>query len=272
MSPLGEDLRREREQRAVTLKDISDKTKISLRILEALESGRYKDALEPFYVRGILRIYAEFLGLPEDRFLASYKAETGPPPEPEAKSARPVPEAKPPRRNRGSRRKLRRVAVIVLALVLLALLAAAYVFILRPMHGRPPRLPVAKPAAAVTGTAVPAPPVELPPVLGTGAAEAAAELALELTFTADTWIKVAADGEVRIDGIKKAGEKAACAAKREIVLQTGNAGGFAFTVNGRPGRPLGAPGAVLTDVRINRETLAGLLAAPGKPPAAKGGC
>jgi len=263
MSPLGEDLRREREQRAVTLKDISDKTKISLRILVALESGRYRDTLEPFYVRGVLRTYAKFLGLPEDRFLAAYRAENGPPPEPEAKSARPIPEAKPPRR------KLRRAAVIVLSLGLLTLLAAAYVFILRPMRGRPPSLPTAKTAAA--GTTVPAAPVDLPPILGAGAAEDAAELALELTFTADTWIQVAADGEVRIDGTKKAGEKAACTAKREIILQTGNAGGFSFTINGRPGLPLGAPGAVLTDVRINRETLAARLAEPGKPPAAKGG-
>jgi hypothetical protein len=82
---------------------------------------------------------------------------------------------------------------------------------------------------------------------------------------------VAADGEVRIDGIKKAGDTAACTAKREIILHTGNAGGFSFTVNGRPGLPLGASGAVLTDVRINRETLAARLAGPGKPPAAKGG-
>jgi hypothetical protein len=92
-------------------------------------------------------------------------------------------------------------------------------------------------------------------------------LALRMTFNADTWMHVTADGVVRMEGTKKAGESAGVDAAREIIIHTGNAGGFAFTLNGRPAKPLGALGAVLTDVRINRETLAGFLAAPETAPA-----
>jgi hypothetical protein len=146
----------------------------------------------------------------------------------------------------------------------LAILAAAYVFILRPARDNTPTIAppaVAAPAAASPAAALPAP-VELPPVLDSAAIDERTDIKLELTFTAETWIHVTADGLVLLDGLKEAGDKAVCAARKELVLQTGNAAGFAFTLNGRPGRALGAPGAVLTDVRINRGTLASFLAAP----------
>ena len=269
MATLGEELRREREQRSVTLRDISEKTKINLRQLEALESGRYEGQLEPFFIKGILRNYAKVLGLPEDRFLAAYRQEARPNVEAEVRLKRPAPDVLPEKKARAPRRKLRRAVAIGLALVLLAILAAAYVFILRPARDNTPTITprtVAAPAAASPASSISAPvalpPVELPPVLESAAIDERTDIKLELTFTAETWLHVTADGLVLLDGLKEAGDKAVCAARKELVLQTGNAAGFAFTLNGRPGRALGAPGAVLTDVRINRGTLASFLAAP----------
>jgi cytoskeletal protein RodZ len=258
MATLGEELRREREQRSITLKDIAEKTKINLRHLEALESGSYEHLLEPFFIKGILRTYAKVLGLPEDRFLARYLEEVRPAVEAEVRPKWPAPDIRPDKRKRAPRRKLRRAVAGGLALILLILLTAAYILFLRPMRNNTPV--VAAPSRAIP-TVVSAP-VELPPVLDAGPTDMGTDLKLELTFTAETWIHIAADGMVQFDGMKHPGDKAVCRARRELVLQTGNAGGFAFTLNGRPGRPLGAPGAVLTNVRINRETLASFLAGP----------
>jgi len=54
-----------RVKRGLTLFDISHKTKIQVEHLQKLESGCY-DFLPRFYVRQIVRMYAEALGLPAD--------------------------------------------------------------------------------------------------------------------------------------------------------------------------------------------------------------
>lgn len=268
MTILGQELRREREQRAVSLKDFADRTKISLRVLEALEKGDKRFLPEPFFIKSILRAYAREFGLPEDHFYASYLKDTRPETGPEAPSQKPVP--KPPAEKRRAAPGRRRAgpALALAGLILLGAAAAAYVFILK--GGRAPA-PVI-PAPQIGAPARPAVPAsELPPVMEAGTIPDGADLKLELRFTADTWIQVAADGAVQLDGIRKAGERATCTAKKEFLLQTGNAGGFALSLNGRPLTALGASGAVLTDVRINRETLHEPGAAPDKPPAKKAG-
>ena len=43
-----------------------------------------------------------------------------------------------------------------------------------------------------------------------------------------------------------AGEKHTVTAKEQIVLNVGDAAAFVYTLNGRPGRVLGAPGEVVS--------------------------
>jgi len=261
MGTLGDDLRREREQRSLSLRDISDQTKISFRYLEALEGGRAEQVLEPFYIKSILRTYAKVLGLPEDHFLALYLKET-PHPAADLRPKRPAPGLIPQKRTRPPRRKLRRDVAIALALVLALVAALVYVFVVKPSRAAKPALPAPAPAAPVTAAA----PLKPPPSREADAIDEATDLRLELTFNAETWIHIAADGLILIDGLKQPGEAETLTARREFVLWTGNAGGFTFTVNGRPCRTLGASGAVLTNVRINRETLPSfLMQAPGRP-------
>jgi hypothetical protein len=106
-----------------------------------------------------------------------------------------------------------------------------------------------QPASERLQTVVTPPPRVLEPVLQAQKTP----LELELAFLAETWIQVYADGELVIDGLKRAGEKAACQAQKEFILHTGNAGGFSLTINGQPGKPLGGPGIVLTDIKITTE-------------------
>jgi cytoskeletal protein RodZ len=255
MSTLGQELRREREKRAVSLKDISDRTKISLRYLETLENGDYKALPGPFFIKSILRAYAKDCGLDEDHFYALYRQETRP-----EIGAEATPEKPAPRPPAGKRRRRAALALGLAGLILLGAAAAVYVYILKPQRDPVPIIPAPYAAAPA-----------LPPVVESVAKPEGTDLKLELTFTAETWIHVAADGAVQLNGIRKAGERATCTAKKEFLLQIGNAGGFALSLNGRALKTLGASGAVLTDVRIDRDTLSGLEAASDKPPAGKAG-
>jgi transcriptional regulator with XRE-family HTH domain len=83
---------------------------------------------------------------------------------------------------------------------------------------------------------------------------------VEFTFNAETWIEVRTDGELKIYGVFPAGTTARARADKEILIQTGNAGGFAFLLNGQPARPLGRTGRMLNDVKITSKNYKSFLA------------
>ena len=63
MGSFGENLRRERELRGVSLREIAEGTKISLRFLEALEDDRVDILPGGLFPRSFVRQYATFVGL-----------------------------------------------------------------------------------------------------------------------------------------------------------------------------------------------------------------
>ncbi len=73
MSAFGENLRREREMRGVSLDEISFATKISLRFLEAIEREDFSKLPGGIFSRSFIRTYARYLGLDEDRVVAEFQ-------------------------------------------------------------------------------------------------------------------------------------------------------------------------------------------------------
>src|SRR5215467_4617071 len=67
----GDELRRERLVRDITLEEISATTKISLRILKALEDSDLSRLPAPAFTRGFIRSYAQHIGIdPEEKVCA----------------------------------------------------------------------------------------------------------------------------------------------------------------------------------------------------------
>jgi len=77
---------------------------------------------------------------------------------------------------------------------------------------------------------------------------------MELSTSATCWVSVNTDGEQAFSGLMNAGDKRLVTAKEQIWLSVGDAGAFAYTLNGRAGKSLGAPGKVVS----TRITLANL--------------
>ncbi|MGH9469584.1 MAG: RodZ domain-containing protein [Terriglobia bacterium] len=73
MAGFGENLRREREMRAVTLQEIADTTKISVRLLEALENEEFSRLPGGIFTRSFIRSYANYLGLDQEQVIAEYE-------------------------------------------------------------------------------------------------------------------------------------------------------------------------------------------------------
>jgi cytoskeleton protein RodZ len=69
---LGANLRRERELRGISLKEISEATKISSRLLEALEADRFDILPGGIFRKSFLKSYAKYLGMNEEQVLYEY--------------------------------------------------------------------------------------------------------------------------------------------------------------------------------------------------------
>src|ERR1700740_1254200 len=72
LATFGEELRREREIRGISLKEIADATKVSKRFLEAIERNDHRTLPAPVFTRGFVREYARYLGLNCDEIVNRY--------------------------------------------------------------------------------------------------------------------------------------------------------------------------------------------------------
>jgi cytoskeleton protein RodZ len=68
----GEELRLAREARGITLRHISDQTRISIRYLEAIESNDYKRLPGGIFNRSFIKAYAKQIGFDEEEALEGY--------------------------------------------------------------------------------------------------------------------------------------------------------------------------------------------------------
>lgn len=255
MATLGQELKRERELRAISLNDIAGQTKIGLRYLQALEDDRLDLLPGAFFIKSILRSYSKCIGVDENRFVNKYHEEILLQREDlKETERRRSDEIRPePKTQREGPRRIRwRLAAIPLVLI------TAYVLVLKP---RTDNRPVIQRPTVAPPQNQPLPPPAQTPLVDPDDPAKAEELRLDLAFTAETWIQIAADGQVQMESTKKAGEKATFTAKKQFLIQTGNAGGFTYTINGRKGIPLGASGAVRRDIWIYRDNLKDFLAA-----------
>jgi len=77
MSSFGETLRRERELRQISLREISEATKINLRYLDALERDDFRHLPGGVFNKGFVRAYAQFIGIDPETMVMAYLEEEG---------------------------------------------------------------------------------------------------------------------------------------------------------------------------------------------------
>ena len=75
MSGIGEQLRKAREAKGLSISDIEEATKIQSRYLEAIENNDFDKLPGDFYVRAFIRQYAQIVGLDGKELLSQYQGE-----------------------------------------------------------------------------------------------------------------------------------------------------------------------------------------------------
>ncbi|HVE65555.1 MAG TPA: RodZ domain-containing protein [Thermoanaerobaculia bacterium] len=237
----GDELRRERLVREVSLEEIAAATKISLRLLSALEQSDLVKLPAPVFTRGFIRAYCLHLGLDPVDKINAYLAvvQTG---------AAPLPPGKPgpgSRFLRGRRSTAGTILGGVTAILLLLGLIAS------PDNRRPARRssgvalvePVSFKNVSPSNEPTPLIREDAPRLSSTGEG-----IALVLDFDEPSWIEISADGQKVFGGSVTAGESRRFEALKDFRVTLGNAGGVRVSVDGRPGERLGRSGEVVRNV------------------------
>jgi len=240
----GEELRRERLVRDISLEEISSATKISVRLLKALEAGDLKILPSPAFTRGFIRAYSRHLGIDPEEKVNAYIADL-------SAASSPIEPPHGMARSRFWRARRATVGTIVGGVVAVLLVLG---FIAsperrerptKPLAAPPPAAPVAFKNVAVSN--------EPTPVLQDPADEASApRKTLALEFDDDSWAKIDADGETVLVGLIKRGDVRRFQARDGFRLTLGNAGAVRLSLDGRPLERLGGAGEVIRDVPVPR--------------------
>jgi transcriptional regulator with XRE-family HTH domain len=237
MGGLGEDLRAAREARNLSLSDVSERIHIRSVYLQSLEDEDWGAIAAPVYVRGFLRTYARFLGVDAEAAVAKFNDAI-----PEASHTAPPSRPGTARSARGGPSIWLWIASVA-AIVLVGFVGYNYYELQRDQSSAPSALggsePSARPAPGETGHK---------PVLRTAAAPQPAPQAsantVAVRLVQRSWLRVAVDGTVPMEGIYPAGTERVFHGKTATV-RAGNAAGVDVRVNGRDVGTLGAAGDVV---------------------------
>lgn len=265
LASFGEDLRREREIRGISIKEIADATKISGRFLDAIERNDHKTLPAPVFTRGFVREYARYVGLnPEEmvnryNYAAANDDRIEKPPAIERYPETPVRDITPrPPRKRGLPSPVARIDwnTIVVLLLIAALGAVAWWAVGQKRFRQ--QFGAERPAAPLTTRAA------TPPAAASAAPAPATDdstLRLELEATEDVWVELEADGEQVLYTTLAMGERRRFEASESFRFRTiGNAAGLNLTFNGTPVPALGGAGERVRNRTFDRESLQALRA------------
>jgi len=267
MGGFGENLRSEREARGVTLEEISQATRISVRLLRAIEDEAFDRLPGGVFNVNFVRQYARHVSLDEEKVVAEFR-KLAEPPDPELapfqggatlSSSAPFDWDRP--------REGRTAALVTAALVVVAA-AGAGLYLWRASGDTPPVEPAPvsapqtaaaqtqpepkqepappspepmvrpaapPPAAPVPATAAPA--TEAPPG---GTVPAEALVRVEVLATEEVWVSAVADGKVQVIRTLAAGERRVIEAQQRVRLRVGKAGAVKIFFNGQEQPPLGS--------------------------------
>ena len=247
MTDFGGKLRQAREGRGISLRQIAANTKISPRALEALERNDVSKLPGGIFSRAFVRSYAAEVGLDPEATVREFLERFDNEPASEPHVHVPVSDVEQSFENR------QRAALLAVKAVggLIIVAAVATYFVVKSRQNPEETAAVAAPVTPAPGPV--ASPVNTPSAAPISA-PATDPMRLEVHPTGRCWVRLVVDGAPFLAREMSAGERQTVTVREAAVIDVGDAAAFAFSVDGRAGKPLGTSGKV-TGVRLTRATL-----------------
>ncbi len=261
LQEFGESLRQKREQKNISLTDISAYTRINQRFLEAIESGKFS-ILPQTYIRAFLREYASAIEAPADDILRTYDSivtkrspkarekrepDSQPPPAPSTPKSDPLTPF------------VRALRPVVFGAIIVIIAGFMYLMLKSPAETTqttsgeiPFDRVIRETEAALPRDTIPtyvAPQTIAQPV------PIVDSLFLEMSTTDSLWLSITIDNTRNEEYLFAPNRSRSWKAENRFVLTMGNAGGATFRLNGKDLGSLGRPGAVLRNRVITADLL-----------------
>jgi cytoskeleton protein RodZ len=253
MPSLGQELKQLREDKGISLRQISDATHIGMRFLQAIESDSFDALPGGIFNRSFVRKYAKYIGIDEEQALARYDHQV---------AEQPIEQPKPSQlRYQDFENRSTSAGSLKVVIPLLLLLGAGLYFTYRYINTHaagqteasseatvaPSPMPAdgATPSATGEGNAGEASPSPSA-ADGTAAAEASgtpgtrapgdvSQLRLQVTATNNScWINIKMDDTKEVKKTLQLGETQEFVASDKIELHLGNVTAVSAKLNGRP--------------------------------------
>jgi transcriptional regulator with XRE-family HTH domain len=235
MDSVGQELKKERELRGISLKEIADSTKINIRYLRALEEDKFDMLPGKFFIKSIIKSYAAYIGLEEETILDHFHQTLLL--KKEEKEEQPEEETFPTEIPRKFK-----ILFLTAGYFIIFIIAVVIIIFLIRSRGSVSIDEVTQPTELLS-------PEELPqPIINSIVPNK--RMFLEIRFHQKTWMKIFTDEKLYFTGLKYPGDEISVSADDAFLIHIGNAGGFNYYINGVPGKSLGRSGQVIKNLRI----------------------
>jgi cytoskeletal protein RodZ len=237
---IGAYLRQVRERYDLSLDEVAARTMIQARLLRAIEEGRLEKLPEPVYIQGFIKLYADALELNGNEFADAFPTER------QMRVAQPATSSwkdSPAAQLRPLHLYLAYIALIMASVSLLSHLVS---------RSSPEPTISSLNRSLTTGdlvspqpSATPSPqPSPSPNATNRPPNDPSRPVRVDVTLTAQSWMRVVIDGETEFEGVLPEGSEETWMGTSQVIVRAGNAGGVMVSYNQGQSQRMGAPGAV----------------------------
>jgi cytoskeletal protein RodZ len=242
LTEIGDYLRQVREENLLSIEQMAAKTLIQVRLIRAIESGNLQPLPEPVYIRGFIKRYAVALGLDGAEIAQAFPIET------DIRAVQPSWKDTP-----AAQLRPLHLWVAYLVLIMAAVSGLSYLISRSPswvgsaQNRAEQKLPVSASIASRPANRPanrPSTPSSSAPRQVTNPAIASKPVRVNVTLTAQSWLRVEVDGKTDYEGVLPEGTQRTWTANSQVKVRAGNAGGVMVAYNEGQAKLLGIPGAV----------------------------
>lgn len=228
LAEIGAQLWTARQEKGLSLEEMVAMTKIPRRLLKAIEEGNLHDLPEPIYIQGLIRQFADALGLKGVEFSSQFPLESL------QKNHQPVGKFKSIGLLRPFHLYLLYIFVIICAVSSLSQLLNS-----AALKANNKSTPSIDQEAVVDA---PHKPIKTESVSDISKYKNNQSVQVGVTLKASSWIRVVADGKTQFEGILPEGTHRVWKAQEQLTVKTNNAGGVLMSVNQQAAKEMGKVG------------------------------
>jgi len=245
LAEIGVKLRQSREQQSISLEQVALVTMIRCHLLQAIEEGQLDQLPEPVYTQGLIKRYAEVMGLDGAQFADFFPIEPAP------RSLTKVswqdwPQLRP------MHLYLFYTFLIIFSVNSLSQLMGSSLTTKNVTSAPDLALQEQERARLVAKSLNATKNQKVDTYTTLEAAKAGESLGksgnkpvmVNVTFKAESWVQIQVDGKTEFEGLVPSGTVRTWQAQKELVFLAGNAGGVMIAVNNGKAELFGAPGVV----------------------------